>query len=217
MKVGAQAALMRIASTALVFGAGLVGNAWGETFNAYRTDSGCKIFLLASNVKQPVQWSGQCSQGLAHGPGVLSYQFDAGALGTARWHVCGHHEGGYLSGVSLSVADPEIRQSNDTLFSVGVGLYRLGIRQKRNSLLPDIQLAEAEIKLAAFVEQALAEGLPTMPLAQLRAALRTWKENPTFDPVAWGAVPPGGSRFTGSTPQGPEDPRVVGRGAKGSN
>lgn len=213
MKVGSQAELIRVFSMAVFLGVGLIGSAWGQAL--YSTDSGCKLYLNPPNVEQPVQWSGGCSQGLAQGPGILSFQFDAGAQGGGRYHSLDYLEKGRPSGVGLYVEDAASRGSRSSPFNLRIVLYREGVSKKRNSLPPDIQWTEAEALLAAYFEQALAEGLPTTPLAQLRTALRTWKENPKFDPVAWGAVPPGGTRFTGSAPKQTDDPKVVGRGARG--
>lgn len=185
--------------------------AWGQSrsSNAYKTDVGCSVLLGGDAViEEPVQWTGRCESGLVSGLGILSYQFDTRSLGIARWHIKFRFLNGKEHGAGWSVADPLIRQSNDSSFSIILQVRRDGERLRRATLRPSDSLDQSLQKAEEIANEAVSLGLPTMTADELKNDIRQWYLNPSQYT--------GGGKAAGSAAQrGTDDPKTVGRGMRG--
>lgn len=160
--------------------------AWGQgaEMRTLKTDAGCTVvWPVGLTIQQPVQWTGRCENGLATGLGLLSYQFDTGSLGIARWHIKAMFVNGKENGVNWVVADPIDRQSNDSSFSMSLSIRRDGERLSRKILQPSIPLDQALQTADAMVSEAQSLGLPTMTADVLKMIFGSGIKIPMNTPV----------------------------------
>ena len=183
---------------------------WGQgrSFKAYKTDDGCSVLMSGDAMfEEPVQWTGRCESGLVSGLGIFSGQFDTRSLGIARWHSKFRFLNGKEHGAGWVVADPLVRQTNDSTFSMRLQVRRDGERLKRTSLWPSDPLDQSLQKAEEFVNEAVRLGLPTMTADELKNDVRQWYQNPSQYT--------GGGKAAGSAVQrGTDDPKTTGRGVR---
>jgi hypothetical protein len=166
----------------------------GQDFYSYITDKGCSVMIKAPNVQTPLNWTGECKDGLAHGVGLLSYQFESDGK-TLRWHVKGMRVSGKTEGLIWVLSDEKLRNTIPGLArSMVLSVEASGERVvQRKSIAPSDSVESALSQANAMLAEASRRNLLSVSTNVVEADIRQFLQ----------------------TIKTADDPKVRGRSARG--